>query len=241
MAVGSIGRNAARPSRTVVGGESPLGANDRVVRRRDDGVRELCHDLLQPVATISAVAAAAQVEADLPSATRARLAQVTLEAKRIAELCQQVLRDQGEHSAVLLDELTAEVAAAASMISDATVSVHAEPTVVEGDSAALRRAIWNLIDNAMRAAGPGGQVKVTVSAVGDRAQIAVADSGGGFGAGQSGVAGLGLRIVARVVQEHGGELSLGRSGDLGGAAVTLSLPSMSNVSLQRRVGEGGSR
>ncbi len=190
-----------------------------------DALRELCHDLLQPAATIGAVVAAMQIEASLPPETRDRLRQVTLEAKVISDLCHSVLyhRDP-EPTDVQLDELAAEVGAAAGMNSEGTVSVHRQPSTVRGEPAALRRALWNLVDNARRAAGPDGHVSVTVTAAEGFASVSVADSGGGFGNGQSGVAGLGLRIAARVAEEHGGGLSIGRSDELGGAEVTLTVP-----------------
>lgn len=193
--------------------------------REYDALRELCHDLLQPAATIGAVVAAAQVEADLPAATRARLTQVTVEARRIAELCGQVLQTPSAYSSVRLHELAVDVAASASLRSPGSVSVDAQPATVHGDASALRRALTNLVDNAVRAAGPGGQVSVTSAVIGDRAQLRVADSGEGFGTGANGVAGLGLRIAARVAHEHGGDLLLGTSARLGGAQLTLSIPS----------------
>lgn len=188
-------------------------------------LRELCHDLLQPAAAISALVAAAQVESGLPPAAIERLNQVTQQARRIAELCRHTLDGDAGHAAVLLHELATEVAQAASLTFSSEVAVRVEPALVQGDATGLRRTLANLLDNAIRAAGAAGRVTVTVGTSGKRARVTIADSGGGFGCGGSGVAGLGLRIAARVANAHGGELTMGRSAELGGAEVTLWLPS----------------
>jgi signal transduction histidine kinase len=239
MGDGSVRKDASGASPLTATGDSLTDGSERAALRQHDVLRELCHDLLQPAATISAVAAAAQLEAELPPATRARLSQVTLEAQRIAELCRHVLRDSVETEAVLLDELAAEVVAAATVTSAGSVRVQgSQSAVVDGDAAALRRALWNLVDNGVRAAGPGGTVTVTVAVVGDWAEMTVADSGGGFGTGHTGLGGFGLGIAARVAREHGGDLSWGRSRDLGGAAVTLAVPVASAVPPERGVSDG---
>jgi K+-sensing histidine kinase KdpD len=51
----------------------------------------------------------------------------------------------------------------------------------------------------------------------------VADSGPGFGNGESGLASLGLGIVAALVRRSNGGLHMGTS-DLGGLAVAVTLP-----------------
>ena len=189
-----------------------------------EALRELCHDLLQPVSTIAALVAAAHVEVDLQAPTRDRLGQVSAEVKRLVELCRHCLSDEDAYSAVLVHDLAAEVAAGTSLTSPGTVGVRASPAVVYGDATALRRAITNLVENGVRAAGPGGTVLLSVTASGSTVSIAISDSGAGFGTGEHGVAGLGLRIAARVAHAHGGQLTIGESTELGGAEVVLSLP-----------------
>lgn len=197
---------------------------DLSAQRGHDALRELCHDLLQPVATIGALLAAAQVETKLPRATKDRLNQVSLEVKRLVELCHHGLDHGAAHAAVALDDVVSQVVATAALTAPGTVHARTQPAVVGGDSTALRRAVANLLDNAIRAAGRGGEVVATVRVDGPWVRVTVADSGAGFGTGASGVAGLGLRIAARVAHDHGGELAVGASVELGGAEVTLSVP-----------------
>jgi signal transduction histidine kinase len=103
----------------------------------------------------------------------------------------------------------------------------------------IRRAIANLIDNAVRHGGGGG--RLTVRETGGEAEISVSDDGPGIPAkaidrvlrpferldtsrnSASGGSGLGLAIVKSIVESHGGTLAL-TSGETGGLTVTMRLP-----------------
>ena len=97
-----------------------------------------------------------------------------------------------------------------------------EPAVVGADRTALRRALGNLIDNATRAAGPRGQVRVSVHRDPAGVRVSVDDDGPGFGRVQLGNR-LGLVMVAQVALQAGGTIEIGAS-ELGGARVALVLP-----------------
>ncbi len=91
------------------------------------------------------------------------------------------------------------------------------------DPSAVRRAVANLIENAVRAAGADGLVRVRVDA--DRwVDVVIEDDGPGFGAISPG-SGLGLDIVRGIVEGCGGSLDLSES-TLGGVQVRLRLPVM---------------
>ena len=51
-----------------------------------DGLREVCHDIRQPIAGVLALAGAALVEADLPEGARSRLEQIVELAEWQSEL-----------------------------------------------------------------------------------------------------------------------------------------------------------
>jgi len=88
------------------------------------------------------------------------------------------------------------------------------------DAELMERVFYNLIVNAARATAPGGTVTVKTRAAGGFVEISVIDRGCGIEAKQldsifnpffttkpSGV-GLGLAIVAKIVDEHGGEIAV---------------------------------
>jgi signal transduction histidine kinase len=97
---------------------------------------------------------------------------------------------------------------------------------VSGDHVAIREAVRNLVENAVRHTPPGTPIRVTV---GPKCTITVEDGGPGLPAPgwdqlfepfhkglHSRGAGLGLAIVRRAVDMHRGSIEVGRS-SLGGA------------------------
>jgi len=139
-----------------------------------------------------------------------------------------------------LTGLAAEVVALMAPLAlakDRTIELHAaedQPLRARASRPMLLRALRNLVENAVRHAPPGGRVVVDVTAP---ASLAVRDNGPGIApaeralvlkrfwrknrAGQN--AGLGLAIVAKIVELHGGKLEIsGNPG--GGAAIAIHLP-----------------
>ena len=116
--------------------------------------------------------------------------------------------------------------------------VRTGPWWVTGESAALERAVTNLLDNAAKWSPPLGVVTVRL----DHGTLMVADQGPGiseedlphvfdrfYRSKESRTlpgSGLGLSIVRQVAARHGGEVRAGRSED-GGAAFWLTLPGTS--------------
>ena len=99
----------------------------------------------------------------------------------------------------------------------------AENIHVNGNSSRLTRAVYNLIDNAVRHIGDDKWIGVTLKAENNKAVIEIADHGEGIPAdeleriwdkyytnrqrGGKGVSGLGLAIVKQTVTQHGGMCS----------------------------------
>lgn len=192
------------------------------------GLRETCHDMRQPVACLLALAAAALADPALPRAARARLEQMVEQAEWLADLIQHTLDtpDPGGPGHCLTDLRQAVIDALTTeritWPGETRIVGVAEPVFAAIHPVLLRRMAANLLNNAMRAAGPSGVVTVEVSRQRNLALLAVEDSGPGFGKIEKGL-GLGLSVVSRDASRHGGKLDCDNS-PAGGARVSLWLP-----------------
>jgi len=112
--------------------------------------------------------------------------------------------------------------------------------LVQLDAALMERALSNLLDNALRFTPVSGEVRVTVAREGEDVRIEVADTGPGVSAEdqprvferffqgsrhreQRGSSGLGLAIVRRIAELHGGQAGL-TSVPSAGARFWIALP-----------------
>ncbi len=191
-------------------------------------LREVCHDIRQPIAGVLALAAAALAEADLSEDTQSRLEQIMKLAEWQSDVVENWLEVSGDgppgpgHTDVI--RVVNETAAAQRLTweGDLILVWPPEPVAVRPDPVILRRMTANLLANATRAAGPSGTVTIEVCRRGSHMLLAVEDDGPGFGwlcAGH----GLGLSAVARQAARHQGRLECGRS-SLDGGRVSLWLP-----------------
>jgi K+-sensing histidine kinase KdpD len=208
------------------------------VENKTDMVQQLhetFHDMRQPVAVMMALAAAALTEPDLPAAAQHRLEQIVGQAEWLSDIIRNCLPKQqreepeetGKSGRATSDvaQIVGEVIEAERLTwpGDMKLVAPAEPVRCMVDPVLLRRAVSNVLGNAVRAAGPAGTVSVEVRRCDDAVMVAVEDSGPGFGEIPSG-AGLGLTAVARNITKYGGriEYSCGVHGS--GARVSLCFP-----------------
>lgn len=119
--------------------------------------------------------------------------------------------------------------------------VESEATV-SGDARRIRQVLWNLLSNTVKYGREGGLVRARLSVAGERALVRVEDDGEGirpdflpyvfepFLQGESSLTrkhrglGIGLAIVRRLVEMHGGTVTAESAGEGKGAAFTVSLP-----------------
>jgi signal transduction histidine kinase len=141
---------------------------------------------------------------------------------------------------------------------DVELRVAEELPRVLADEMLLRRAVQNLVGNALKYGAPGAWVGVTVDAAGSRrgreVRITVADRGPGVAAedlphifdpfyrGRRAVAeqvqgnGLGLHLVKRIAEAHGGRVTV-RTAPGEGAAFTIHLPARSDLAVSTLAAE----
>lgn len=111
------------------------------------------------------------------------------------------------------------------------------PHWTQGDVQRLSQAFRNLIINAIQAMPRGGKLRISTEKNGESLNLIFADSGSGFSevalargtelfyTEKEGGMGVGLNIVASIIEAHGGQLSLHNDPKCG-AVVRVSLPSV---------------
>lgn len=191
-----------------------------------NGSRRLAHDLLQSIMVLRAIVSSVRAEPTTPAATSERLALVEGEAESLAEICRQHLDGDNASVTVPLAAVVRAAVARAQAVDPRSIELEialGDDARVLGGATEWDRALLNLLDNAGRAAGSTGTVRVRAVAERGTYRISVADSGPGFGEVADGRASLGLLSATRVADRHDGHLRIGRS-DLGGAEVSIVVP-----------------
>lgn len=211
-----------------------FGRVDRAMENERRFTADAAHELRTPLAALTAqaqVALRAQNAAERDHAIR----QVEAGARRASHLVEQLLTlarldpaAAPAFAAVPLDVLATEICAdhaPAALAKQITLELDApERVLVVGQDAMLRVLLRNLVDNAIRYTPSGGKVGVGVTAQKDAVILSIADDGPGIPAPEREKAlhrfhrlagqdiegsGLGLSIVARIVELHGARLELG--------------------------------
>ena len=162
--------------------------------------------------------------------------QVTIANDIISQLLD-LIRDRPlSKQRVALGTVLAEAESAISRPAGVTLELPQEPiSDVLGDSTQLRQVFVNLFDNAVNAASPVGRVVVTVARDQGTVVIGVEDTGTGIAPAiasrlfeplvttrPNGI-GLGLALVKRIVERHGGTVETKRGRTLGGAKFLVRL------------------
>jgi len=169
-----------------------------------DTIRALCHDLRQPLAAIQLLAAAESGD------VRRRLDGIMEQAKWLADMVDEVLvgAKSDRVDRVDVSELAELCVHRAQPTADCTIScAHDGQVLGLAAPVALSRALGCLIDNAARAAGPGGRVVVSVVRRGGQVFLSVVDDGPGLGH-VVGRTSLGLTITRALVAACGGRFEL---------------------------------
>lgn len=168
------------------------------------------------------------------------------EADRMNEMCTELLettragdgaaeRRQGNLD-VVVEAALACVAEDASLLGVSIDARLGAPKPIALDENRMRRALLNLFYNALEAMPQGGVLRVESGAEGQSVFARVADTGVGIPdsirerlfepfvtAGKSHGSGLGLAVVKKVVEDHGGSIDVGKP-EGGGTVFRIDLP-----------------
>jgi PAS domain S-box-containing protein len=167
---------------------------------------------------------------DLMEISRITRGKIELRKERI-ELAS-VVRSAVETSKPLIEEAGHQLA----------ISVPSEPLLLEADPVRLAQVLANLLNNAAKYTDRGGQIWLTVRRDNDHAVVSVCDTGAGIPANMlpkvfdlftqvnrtynrsQGGLGIGLTLVRRLVEMHGGTVEAKSDGDKRGSEFIVRLP-----------------
>ncbi len=226
------------------------------VARQSDALKSallqsVSHDLRTPLATIRAAAGTLRPDSDLDSPGRMASAEaIEREVARLDRLVANLLDlgriEAGELRAeidvFMLDDLAARtIDRFGSRFAGHSVVTDIPALPVSVDPVFLDEALANLLDNALKFAGPNAAIRIAAAQVGDRVRLTVDDDGQGVpdelldrvfekfyrapaaGAMARPGTGVGLAVVRGLVEAMGGQVEARKSA-LGGLSVALDLP-----------------
>ncbi|MCB9854984.1 MAG: HAMP domain-containing protein [Phycisphaerales bacterium] len=214
-------------------------------------LRDISHELRSPLARQQIAIGLVRERIEDPRA-RTAIDRVELEAERLNDLIAELLTlaridNDAEQEAPTRFDLADDLR---SIVEDANFEaarrnrsvriVECQPCLVEGIQSVLRRAIENVVRNAVRYTADGTTVEVTLQA-GSQVVVRVRDHGPGVAENalgdifrpffrvddargrDSGGTGIGLAITHRAIHRHGGTIQA-RNADSGGLEIELTIP-----------------
>jgi signal transduction histidine kinase len=223
-------------------------------RRRDEFVALLGHELRNPLAPVRNALQILRLQHPDPASEPlrammerqvARLAHVVdglLDLACVAQGKVELQREPVDLAAVVRAASEAARRSAEASRHELTVRLPPGPLLLEGDPARLGQVVGNLLDNAIHFTPPGGRVDVCAEAAEGVAVLRVRDSGVGIPPGMlpyvfdvfaqagrlpgrpAGGLGLGLTMVRRLVELHGGTVEAKSDGPGQGSEFVVRLP-----------------
>ena len=231
-----------------------ISARKQADQRKDEFLATLAHELRNPMAPIRYAAATLRsgipertlqharevIERQAAQMSRllddlldmSRITRNVIELKRTPLDVRDLVREATEMAQPTLTNLQHRL----------IVSTPPNALWVNGDATRLLQVIGNLLDNAAKYTEPGGQIEITLENEAGYALIRVSDSGIGLSPamlprvfdlfaqlhkslkGAKGGLGIGLTVVKRLVELHGGTIEVRSEGLNRGAQFTVRLP-----------------
>jgi signal transduction histidine kinase len=212
-------------------------------------VSEAAHELRTPLAVLRSGLEVTLQRPRGAEESRAALEQAMGEVERLCAIAEDLLtlarleaETVVERATVDLSEIATEASVMAQTLAEARHQELASDAhtgvVVQGSAGDLRRAVLNLLDNAVKFTPAGGRIEIAVSAQGPTALLSVRDNGPGVdprdlehifdpfyrsrGANGAG-SGLGLALSREIVRRHGGIIQAANR-TAGGCEIQVRLP-----------------
>src|SRR6185312_16075152 len=223
-------------------------------RHKDEFLAMLAHELRNPLAPIvhalhllrplTTDPAAARLNAmiERQSQRLVRLVDDLLDVARISRGVITLKRERVELYAVVRQTAEASRARMEERRQELSLSLPERPMVVDADLMRLEQIIANLLDNAAKYTEPGGTIRLALAQEGEEAVLSIKDSGIGLApemlesifepftqvdrslGRSSGGLGLGLSVVRRLLQLHGGRIEARSAGIGHGSEFIVRLP-----------------
>lgn len=227
--------------------------SQRLDEARRDFVANISHELKTPIGAIGLLAEALVDATDDPETVRKFSRNLRKEARRLADLVQDIIQLSRVQSKDVLtavepvdvSAIVQEAAERCSILAESKgISVNVSPapnSTVVGDRELLTVAVKNLIDNGIIYSDEGKRVGVGVTTTKNSVKVAVADVGIGIPKNEQGRIferfyrvdasrsrrtggnGLGLSLVKHIVHSHGGEITVFSKPGVG-STFTITIP-----------------
>jgi signal transduction histidine kinase len=219
--------------------------------RKDEFVATLGHELRNPLGVISS--ATAVLRHNVPDGAPA-LDVIAKQVRHVSHLIDDLLdvtlakrgkltlkRELVDLRAIVEESVVTSRMRFALRQHELLVDVGPDALIVDADVTRIGQAVTNLIENAVKYTPPHGRISVDVSRRDRQVRVDVRDNGSGIPAdsleaifepfvqltthhGATGGLGLGLALVRRVVELHGGTVSVASPGLHLGSCFTVQLP-----------------
>jgi CheY-like chemotaxis protein/nitrogen-specific signal transduction histidine kinase len=223
-------------------------------RRKDEFLATLAHELRNPLAPIRNALQVIRLSSDPQAHEEARsmmqrqleqmvrLVDDLLDVNRITRGMLELRREKVQLSAVVNSAVETSRPVIDYMDHQFTVSLPEQPILVDADPTRLAQVFSNLLNNSAKYMNRGGQIWVTVSRNGSEVVVSVKDTGIGIAADHlprifemfsqveaslersQGGLGIGLTLVRRLVEMHGGRIEARSDGLDKGSEFIVSLP-----------------
>ncbi len=238
-------------------------------RRKDEFLAVLAHELRNPLAPIRSALqimkltdqrgpreeARTLMERQLEQMVR--LVDDLMDVSRITRGKVELRKERVQLSAVVNSAVETSRPLVEQMGHELTVSLHPQPVILDADPTRLAQVFSNLLNNAAKYSERGGRIRLTAERRGSEVVVSVKDTGIGIPADKltsifdmfsqvdrslekaQGGLGIGLTLVKRLTEMHGGTVEARSEGAGRGSEFVVRLPVVAEAPASKRDGDRG--